>query len=248
MKNATSFGTEAQAYAADRPSYPAALFDWIAGQTPGSDLVWDVGTGSGQAARALVERFNNVHATDIDPAQLAQAVQHPNISYVANPAHQSGLPDNSVDAITVATALHWFDFEMFWPEVKRVAKPGAVFCAWTYHRVETDIQTNEQLIQPVLDIVDPYWSDGNRLSWAGYNKETVSIPFEIIDTPEFACELNWNPARISAYMRTWSAHNRARQDGQAFQLNKIEEAALKTLGDAPRKFRLPLHVLTACIS
>jgi hypothetical protein len=47
---ASLFNKQAEKYAVARPTYPAELFDFIASKTPRHDLVWDVGTGSGQAA------------------------------------------------------------------------------------------------------------------------------------------------------------------------------------------------------
>ena len=73
MENALTFGAQADTYKSARPGYPDVLFDWIAEQSFHTQLVWDVGTGSGQAALALAQRFARVHATDIDPAQLQQA-------------------------------------------------------------------------------------------------------------------------------------------------------------------------------
>ena len=44
------FSERPDAYARYRPSYPAALFAWLAAQAPGTKLAVDVGTGSGQGA------------------------------------------------------------------------------------------------------------------------------------------------------------------------------------------------------
>ncbi|MGB0907020.1 MAG: class I SAM-dependent methyltransferase [Maricaulaceae bacterium] len=247
MENARTFGAQADTYAAARPSYPETLFDWIAKQAPAVNDVWDVGTGSGQAALSLAEKFKTVHASDIDAAQIQHAAPHPNIHYSQAPAHASNLPDNSVDAITVATALHWFDWPLFWEEVRRVSRPGAIFCAWTYHRAETEDDIQNVLIDPTLDILTPYWSEGNHLSWRGYCPEELGMPFTVIDTPKFTCELQWTPAQIAAFMRSWSAHKKARLDGHEDALNKIEDTALKTLGKTPRAYALPLNILTARI-
>ena len=70
MDNARTFGAQAQTYASARPHYPPELYDWIASQSPALDKVWDVGTGSGQAAVSLAERFSQVYATDIDSCLL----------------------------------------------------------------------------------------------------------------------------------------------------------------------------------
>lgn len=164
MENATTFGMQAEVYSSARPTYPSGLFDWIAEQAPNQLLAWDVGTGSGQAALQLAERFSKVHATDIDASQLAQAPHDKSICYLESPAHVSQLPDNSVDAITVATALHWFDTDQFWPEVRRVVRDGAIFCAWTYHSAVTHRDIQAALIEPLAEILEPYWSDGNRIT------------------------------------------------------------------------------------
>lgn len=50
---ANLFIKQAKQYAAGRPSYPPQLFQFIASKTPVHDLAWDVGTGSGQAARSV---------------------------------------------------------------------------------------------------------------------------------------------------------------------------------------------------
>ena len=47
------FIKQAKQYAEGRPSYPQELFDFIASKTPSHDLAWDVGAGSGQAARSV---------------------------------------------------------------------------------------------------------------------------------------------------------------------------------------------------
>ena len=238
--NATTFGAQAETYAAARPTYPDALFDWIASEAPGSDLAWDVGAGSGQATVRLAERFARVHATDADPAQVAAATPHPRVTYEARPAHESGLPDASADAVTVATALHWFGFAKFWPEVRRTARPGALFAAWSYVWPEVDGETRTRLLAPVMALIEPYWSDGNRLCWRGYPPEEIAFPFAPVAAPAFACVLDWTPAQLAGFVRSWSAHLRAREDGHADALARIEADALAALGDAPRRVSLPL--------
>lgn len=50
---ANLFLKQAKQYAATRPAYPPELFKYIASKTARHDLVWDVGTGSGQAAASV---------------------------------------------------------------------------------------------------------------------------------------------------------------------------------------------------
>ncbi|MBT9532294.1 MAG: SAM-dependent methyltransferase, partial [Pseudomonas sp.] len=53
-----------QHYLNHRPSYPAALFDWLAQRCSQHELAWDCGTGNGQAAVSLAQHFQRVLATD----------------------------------------------------------------------------------------------------------------------------------------------------------------------------------------
>ena len=56
------FSTHSAAYAAHRPTYPAALVDWLAAQCPARDAALDVGCGSGQLSALLADRFRSVIA------------------------------------------------------------------------------------------------------------------------------------------------------------------------------------------
>ncbi len=60
-----------------------------------------------------------VRPTDASAAQIAHAAAHPRVTYRVVPAEASGLPDASVDLVTVAEALHWFDLGAFYREVQR---------------------------------------------------------------------------------------------------------------------------------
>ena len=44
------FSNHAGSYSQFRPTYPKALYDYLAGLTPTRELAWDAGTGNGQCA------------------------------------------------------------------------------------------------------------------------------------------------------------------------------------------------------
>src|SRR5687768_7980730 len=129
---ADHFSGVASGYATFRPRYPTALFDWLATVAPARDTAWDCAAGSGQATLALAERFGRVIATDASDAQLGSAPAHPRVEYRVATADVSGLPPASVDLVTVAQAVHWFDFDRFYDEVRRVARPGGIVAVWCY--------------------------------------------------------------------------------------------------------------------
>ena len=111
------FSAASGRYAAYRPDYPAALFEWLAGLCDRHDTAWDCATGSGQAALGLAPHFRRVVATDASAEQVRHAVAHPSIDYRVAQAEDSGLADHSVDLVTVAQAAHWFDLPRFYAEV-----------------------------------------------------------------------------------------------------------------------------------
>ena len=80
------FSTLSRVYADFRPTYPAALAEFLAGIAPGRALAWDCGTGQGQAARLLAPWFERVVATDASPQQIAQATPIDRVTFAVAPA------------------------------------------------------------------------------------------------------------------------------------------------------------------
>jgi len=127
-----TFREEPEHYALSRPRYPEELFAWLAAHSTRREVVWDCATGNGQAAIGLSHWFKHIYATDMSEEQITHSISAPNVTYSQQVAEHSKLPDQSVDLVTVAQALHWFDFTLFWSEVRRVARPGSLFAAWGY--------------------------------------------------------------------------------------------------------------------
>jgi SAM-dependent methyltransferase len=219
VKNRSTFIDEFSAvaaqYAASRPTYPPGLFQTFSALAPAATCAWDCGTGNGQAATALAEFFEAVYATDASADQIEHARAHPRVRYSVAPAEGSGLPDRSVDLVSVAQALHWFDLEPFYAEVRRVARPGAVIAAygysWFYISPEFDQLTNRFLLEPLQQ----FWSSNNRLLWEGYR--TIPFPFKELKVPILAIHQHWLLDEVFAYYLTWSAARRKMEiDGDDF--------------------------------
>ncbi|NOS70591.1 MAG: methyltransferase domain-containing protein [Verrucomicrobia bacterium] len=201
------FSGVANRYADFRPHYPAALFDYLAALAPQSSVVWDCACGNGQATIDLAPYFDKVIATDASREQIASATPHPKIEYRVAPAEQSGLPDKSIALITVAQALHWFDFDRFYAEVKRVLIPNGVIAVWAYgiNTVEGD-EVNQLAYKFYAETVGPYWPPERKLVEDGYR--TIPFPFANITPPAFRMEAHWTLEQLLGYFSTWSATNR----------------------------------------
>jgi len=198
------FSAVAEAYAAARPTYPPALFDHLAGLAPARGHAWDCAAGNGQAALALAARFARVTATDASAAQIAQAPRHPGATYRVALAAESGLPDSSVDLITVAQALHWIDLPSFYEEAGRVLVRNGLIAVWCYGLQRVDDDALDQRLEHFYRcVVGPYWAPERALVETGYR--SLPFPFEELRPPPFEMAHRWLLAELLAYLRTWSA-------------------------------------------
>ncbi len=118
-----SFGAEAAAYERGRPSYPPEAIDWLL--PAGVRDVLDLGAGTGKLTTRLVERGLDVIA--VDPiAEMLELLSTslPGTPALLGTAEEIPLPGDSVDAVLVAQAWHWFDPQRAIQEVSRVLRPG----------------------------------------------------------------------------------------------------------------------------
>ena len=197
-----NFSSGAADYALYRPESPLEIFDFLYSHVKTFNTAWDCGTGNGQVALKLAERFKTVYGTDISEKQLALAPKKDNIIYRKERAEQTSFPDHSIDIITVAQAIHWFDFESFYAEVRRVAAPGALFAAWTYSLLRLTPVINEVIDHFYWNITHPYWDKERALVDAGY--KTIPFPFKEIQVPAIDIVKSYNINQLIGYLRTWS--------------------------------------------
>lgn len=197
------FSARAAAYTRFRPTYPPELFSWLAGLSEGHDLAWDCGCGNGQAALGLTPFYQTVMATDPSDQQIANALPHERIIYRVAPAEASGLAAASIDLTVVAQALHWFDFDRFYAEVRRVTHPGGVLAAISYGEVRVDGAADRVVSRFYHDLIGPYWPPERRYVDEHYT--TVPFPFEEITPLSFAMEAEWSLDHLVGYLGTWSA-------------------------------------------
>ena len=132
MEHHSLFSDKSDLYAKVRPHYPAALFTFLASLCGEQKSAWDAACGNGQAVVDLATHFAEVHATDVSEQQIANALPNPSVRYSVQAAEKTNFAENQFDLIGVAQALHWFDHDLFWNEVKRVLKPKGIFAAWGY--------------------------------------------------------------------------------------------------------------------
>jgi SAM-dependent methyltransferase len=132
----------AERYDRYRPRPPLALLDLLP-PLAGVDrprLVVDLGSGTGLSTRFWAERAEEVVGIEPNAPMRAfaeQATEAPNVHYLDGSAYETGLPDACADLVTASQSLQWMRPERVFPEIHRVSRRGAVFCAYQYYALQT---------------------------------------------------------------------------------------------------------------
>ena len=236
------FSSVANRYADFRPHYPAALFDYLVTLVPRNSVVWDCACGNGQATRDRAARFNKIIATDASSEQIAAAPRLSNVEFRVASAEQSNLPDQSVALVTVAQAIHWFNFGHFYAEVKRVLVPRGIIAAWSYGIDEVEGEAVDRLAQHFYhEVVGPYWPPERKIV-EGDGYRAMPFPFEEIAAPSFQMVAHWTLDQLLGYFSTWSSTSRYIKATGQNPIEPLREAMARVWGDvnSPRQVTWPL--------
>lgn len=235
------FSRHSETYAQYRPQYPEELYAYLASVAPGHLLAWDCGTGNGQAALGLAKYFDRVFATDASAEQIARAYPHPRVEYYVAPAEYISLDDSTVDLVTVAVAIHWFNFDEFYREVKRVLKPGGILAAWTYNFPDISPEIDALIRQYYYETLKGFWPERIRFLEQGYT--TIPFPFQEVHPLPFVMKADWDLDQFAGFLSSWSATQRYREQNGHHPLEMIWDQLSAAWGNEnePRAIRWPLH-------
>lgn len=238
------FSSNSLHYKQARPNYSIQIVKEILKHVPERNFAWDCGAGSGQFTQLLAPYFNHVMATDISEAQLQQAPYFENVSYQVQAAEQTSIAANSIDLITVAQAIHWFDFDAFYKEVKRVLKPQGVFAAIGYGLIEVqDAAINSLVQQLYFETLNGYWDAERRYIDELY--QTIPFPFNEQAVPELRLQYQWSPQQLLSYLKTWSALKHYLDKNDHEPLQRISEVLQTAPDNLDVTFPILLRVGTA---
>jgi SAM-dependent methyltransferase len=233
------FSPPAAEYAKFRPRYPRDLFRYLATVAQGHQLAWDCATGNGQAAIALAKVFDRVIATDGSEKQIENAEPNGRVEYRVAPAEESGIESATVDLVTVAQALHWFDLERFYAEVRRVVRPQGVIAAWAYKLATVSPKIDTVVNHYYSEVVGAYWP-AERVLVEKF--EELPFPFPEIAAPPFEMVAQWRVEQLVGYLRTWSATQRFIAEEKRDPLEEIEGKLRAVWGPRPRRVGWALSI------
>ena len=144
-----SFDRMAHEYDRRRPGYPPEMVAHAC-ETAGlqaGDRVLEIGCGSGQLTRALLERGLRVTAVEPGANLVALAAERcrdaGDVTFVPGRFEDVPLPDTPVAAVFAASSFHWVDPDVGWSRVAAALRPGGTLallqhCALVEERSRQD--------------------------------------------------------------------------------------------------------------
>jgi SAM-dependent methyltransferase len=167
----------------------------------------------------------------------------PGVQFRVATADSSGLPDSSVDLVTVAQALHWFDPPAFFREAKRVLTPGGAIAVWGYGDAVLDTPILQRILHAFnRGTIESYWLPERQLLLDGYRD--IEFPFREVAVPTFTLERSCSLPNLMGYVRTWSATARFVAEHGPGELERLESELAAHWGspDTQRIVRAPLFL------
>lgn len=197
------FSEQSDNYDKYRPQYPEQMFSYLSSISKSHQMAWDCATGTGQSAICLSKFYSKIIGTDASKSQIESATRNDKVEYIVAPAENTDLEKDSIDLITVAQALHWFDLDRFTEEVDRVLKNQGVLAVWTYNLLQIQEDIDEVINHLYGVVLKDYWPKERGLVEEGY--DSIQFPYTPLHVPSFHMTAEWNMFQLLGYLNTWSA-------------------------------------------
>lgn len=239
------FSTQSKVYSQSRPRYPDDLFNYIIQLCKERKLAWDCATGNGQTAVSLAEHFEKVFATDLSQNQITNAFQKPNITYSIEKAEACSLDDNSVDLVTVSTAVHWFDIPAFYKEVNRVLKKDGILAIWSYGGSKASEEINSIVDPFAFEFLRSYWPEETKMNWLD-KYEHLSFPYPLLKAPKFNAIAHYSYYEFENYLMSWSATQLYMKKNESNPVDTIRERLLNAWKDGNSKKEIKWELYFKC--
>jgi len=233
-----NFSAQASGYSNFRPDYPGEMIYFVQSIAKHHFAALDVATGNGQVAKQLSAYFAAVYATDISQQQLDNAVRASNIFYRREPAEKSTFSDAQFDLITVGQAVHWFDFDVFYDEVRRILKPDGIFAILGYGLFYTNPDSDRIIRNFYHETLNGYWDIERK--YIDENYKTIPFPFDELSVPTFENHLTWSYEQLTGYIETWSAAAHYRKKNGTNPLDVIRDELRKSWEKSDKSVTFPL--------
>jgi SAM-dependent methyltransferase len=159
---ARGFARAPEAYERGRPMYPFAAVRRLVRELriKPESTVLDLGAGTGKLTRLLAQLGADVVAVEPVDAMRQRLVETiPGMKALPGTAEAIPLEDDSMDAVTVGQAFHWFDGDAALAEIHRVLRPGTrLGLIWNVKDESVD------WVRLLAEIIEPYRGSAPRVA------------------------------------------------------------------------------------
>jgi SAM-dependent methyltransferase len=237
---ASRFASVADAYERGRPEYAPAVVGALAAElalAPGARVL-DLAAGTGKLSRSLLAAGLDVVAVEPqEPLRDALAAGIGAERVREGVAEAIPLPDDSVDAVTVADGFHWFEHAQALAEIRRVLRPGCGLVVlvtvpdWSGASWAHELGTLLQDIRPEHPFFDgPPWQEAVRAAGGWTEPREIRV---ITSQP-------LDPSRIVDYVASMSFVAALPEDHRAQRLAQV--SALVEAGETPAELAVQVVI------
>ncbi|ORX52295.1 S-adenosyl-L-methionine-dependent methyltransferase [Hesseltinella vesiculosa] len=264
---------DALSYMNFRPSYnKLAMQSFLQHHHGDRLLAVDLGCGPGTATLLLTDCFDQVIGIDPSDSMLvtarstAKAKGITNVDFVQGSDHKLPLADHSVDLLTIAQSLHWFDPTLFLPEAKRVLKPSGTLVAWGYMYGEIDGHSDLLRQLGRHTTLADYWEPGRTIAEGGciswlplfqqyfghvqhFSYPTKLTPMSQIQHPPWMDPSELTYPGLVQYTKTWSCYKNWKDDpanaNQPDVIDAFFQANLRHTSESTYRIQWPHSIILA---
>lgn len=219
------FGNNSITYDSARKKYPTEVMDYVFSYIDSSDIVLDVGCGTGIATRQLAQKITHLHGSDIDSRMIQTAQTHSdNITYSVAPTNILPYDASMFDAITSFGAFHWFCDEASISELLRILKDTGTFIIVNKHDTGDFKKKFTTIIELVLGHTAP------KSVKAAYNPKTIlqENNFSQVTEKTFIHIEKFSIQEALAQFQSMSLWDSVPQNKQAYAIQLLTEYLQQT--------------------
>lgn len=255
------FGDAVPAYDMGRPGYPERVYQLLCercGLAPGARVL-EIGPGTGQATRRLLELGASVTGVELSP-QLAKRLrrnhQGQDVEVVVGAFEDVGLPRATFDLVVAATCFHWIPADVGLRRCAQLLRDGgSVALWWTFFGDHRRSDPFHDALVPILQFLAPELLDvpgtGGADSPLPYALDVEARTAEIERSGHFGPvhheTIAWtgrhSAAQIRALFASYSPWLALASDRRAVLLDALEQLAVEDFGGTvERPYLTPIYV------
>ena len=221
----------ARLYALGRPYHQDVVIERIKERLKHDgklDRALDVACGTGLSCVALKGIAKKVCGVDISIEMVEQAAKEERVHYAVCPSERLAVGDAAVDLVTVSSAFHWFDRDLFLSEAKRVLRPSGwlvVYNNFFFSRMKENAEFGTWFTSTHLKEFPTPPRDNRRFD----EDDAERAGFTFVEREWHTNDVSWDASQLVDYLLTQTNVSAVVEDG-AWTLAEVREYLVREVG------------------